>query len=335
MYAHMPIIRDILYGAANRGASLGNLCDELSISTEELNDSEKFLDFERSYKAWEKAVEFTEDQLLGLHLGETSNPSIMGLIGHLMQSSPDLEKAFQTVCEYGKVATDMFTYSIQKKDDQVLLSYEPSSQWMLISPNSARQAVEQAMAGTLHVFKVLSGKKIAPIFTRLTMAKPKSIEEYERVFQSPLEFNAPVAQLKFKASDLFQPVISYDKSLYVLFDKLLHEKSEALRHQLTFTDQVKKLITIEFKGQVPSVEVAASRMNMTGRSFQRRLQLEGKSYRTISSQLRKEFALRLLNTSNSKMEEIADVLGYSEASAFRRAFKTWTDAAPNKVRRAS
>ena len=115
MYAHMPIIRDILYGATNRGASLTKLCEDLTISTAELNDSDKFLDFERSYKAWEKAVEFTGDSLLGLHLGETSNPSIMGLIGHLMQSSPDLEKAYRNVCEYSKLATDMFYYTIERR----------------------------------------------------------------------------------------------------------------------------------------------------------------------------------------------------------------------------
>jgi AraC-like DNA-binding protein len=102
----------------------------------------------------------------------------------------------------------------------------------------------------------------------------------------------------------------------------------------TFGDQVKKMISTDFKGQVPPIEVIASRMNMTARSFQRRLQEEGQSYRNISSQLRKEFAMQLLNTSHSKMEEIAEVLGYSEASAFRRAFKTWTDTSPTKMRKA-
>lgn len=334
MYAHMPIIRDIRYGAANRGASLIKLCEELSISTDELNDSDKFLDFERSYKAWEKAVEFTDDPLLGLHLGETSNPSILGLIGHLMQSSPNLEKAFQNVCEYSKLATDMFQYSIQERKSHYELSYEASATWVAISPLTAQQAVEQAMSGTLNVFKLLSGRRIFPLVTRFSFSKPKSIKEHERIFQSPQEFSAHQNQLVFKIIDLQESVISYDRSLYSLFDQLLQDKAEALHHQLTFADEVRKLITKEFKGQVPSVEIAASRLNMTSRSFQRRLQAEGKSYRNISTQLRKEFALQLLNTSQAKMEEIADVLGYSEASAFRRAFKSWTDTSPTKMRKA-
>ncbi len=335
MYAHMPIIRDILYGAANRGASLVRLCDELTISSSELNDSDSYLDFERSYQAWEKAVKMTGDEWLGLHLGETSNPSILGLIGHLMQSSPTLETAYHHVCEYSKLATNMFFYSITRKGNQRILSYEPASTWMMVSPKSAHQAVQQAMAGTLHVFKLLSAQAMVPVSAQFTFPKPKVTKEFERIFQSPLKFNADQNQLIFDRQTLQTPVITYDKSLYALFDQLLKDKVEALVQHKNFSDRVIKLITTEFKGQIPSMEVAASRMNMTPRSFQRKLQAEQKSYRTIAAALRQELALQLLKRTDSKMEEIADVLGYSEVRAFRRAFKTWTHSSPAKMRSAS
>jgi hypothetical protein len=132
-----------------------------------------------------------------------------------MQSSPTLEKAYQHVCQYGKIATDMFQYTIQKKGDQFLLNYETASAWMTISPGSARQAVEQAMSGTLHVFELLSAKIIVPSYARFVFSKPKSIKEYERIFQCPLEFNASQNQLVFNVQALQEPVISYDKSLYL------------------------------------------------------------------------------------------------------------------------
>lgn len=199
----MPIIRDILYGATTRGASLSEMCQKLEISLDELNDSEKYLDFERAYKSWEVALSETDDKSLGLHLGETTNPSILGLIGHLMQSSPTLISAFQSVCHYGKVATDMFYYGWEETGNEFILTFQPTEAWMRVSEKSARQAVEQAMAGTLNVFKLLVGN------------------------------------------------------------------------------------------------------------------------RKLSGRLRKDMALKLIHHSDHKIETIAEMLGYSEASAFRRAFKNW------------
>src|ERR1041385_7341286 len=106
LYAHMPIIRDIVYGAAARGVSLHEFCRKLKIDVADLDDSEKRADFETSCRAWELAVKMTGDSQLGLHLGENTNPSIMGMVGLLMQNSKTLLDAFRQVSKYGRVATN-------------------------------------------------------------------------------------------------------------------------------------------------------------------------------------------------------------------------------------
>lgn len=320
MFAHMPIIRDIVYGAASRGASLNELCQKLSIPIHELNDSEKSVDFEKAYQAWELSVAATRDPLLGLHLGETTTPSILGLIGHLMQSSPDLITAFQQVCKHAAIATDMFTYSIQLTHDQVILRYEPARLWLKISEISARQAVEQAMAGTLNVFYLLSGKRINPVHAELSFGKPKSKGEYERIFGS-VSFNKKANTLVFKTIDLKSKVSSYDQSLFSLFDKLIREKTEKLSRRSSLSDQVKRVLTQEFKGQILSGRTMAEHLNMSPRTFQRKLNEESTSYRDLSLSLRKELALLLLKKSGSSVQEVARILGYSEASALRKALK--------------
>lgn len=320
MFAHMPIIRDILYGAASRGASLTELCTALDITVEELNDSEKSIDFERAYQAWELAVKDTQDSLLGLHLGETTTPSILGLIGHLMQSSPDLVTAYQQVCKHAALATDMFRYSIESTQQQTILRYEPVRVWLKVSEPSAQQAVEQAMAGTLNVFYLLSGKHIMPERADFMFAK-RSVNEYERIFNSALNFNSKQNALLFKTADLKAKVITYDKSLFALFDKIIHEKLESLTRKTSLSDQVRKVLTQDFKGQIVSAGVMAPQLNMSVRTFQRKLNEEGTSYRALSANLRKELALLLLKNQRSSVREVARMLGYSEASALRKALK--------------
>lgn len=320
MFAHMPIIRDILYGAASRGASLKELSDALDISVEEINDSGKSVPFEKAYRAWEIALKQTDDRLLGLHLGETSTPSILGLIGHLMQSSPDLLTAYQQVCKHAALATDMFTYSISVKPYQTILTYKPSQGWMHVSPASARQAVDQAMAGTLNVFHLLSGRKIYPVLSTFSFPRPKLIQEYERIFRS-VDFTAKQNSLVFLTSDLRLPVISYDKSLFVLFDKMIRERLESLKRKTSLTDLVRKILTEDFKGRIVPAEVIATQLAMSTRTFQRKLNEEGISYRELSSTLRKELAVQLLSNPGAKVQEVARMLGYSEASALRKALK--------------
>src|SRR5688572_22245820 len=95
MFSHMPIIQSILYGAAQRGARLSDLCAAIGISGEDLGDSEVKVPFDQSCQTWEQSIRLTKDNLLGLHLGETSTMSVLGLVGNLMQSSPDLVSAFE------------------------------------------------------------------------------------------------------------------------------------------------------------------------------------------------------------------------------------------------
>lgn len=321
MFAHLPIIRDILHGAASRGADLMRLCRSLQISPEALSDSEKSVGFEQACRAWELAVKETGDSLLGLHLGETATPSILGLIGHLMQSSPDLLTAYQQVCKHASLATDMLVYSIDVGANETVLRYTPAKLWMDASPLSARQAVEQAMAGTLNVFYLLSGKRVLPERTELMFRAQRNEREYERIFLSSVKYGCKQNALFFHTRHLEKPVISYDKSLFELFDTLLRTKLEKLARQTSVSDQVRKILTQDFKGQIVSAGVVAAHLNMSVRTFQRKLTEEGTSYRALSTRLRKEFALLLLKSQRSGVQEVARMLGYSEASALRKALK--------------
>ncbi|HRF35456.1 MAG TPA: AraC family transcriptional regulator [Cyclobacteriaceae bacterium] len=329
----MPIIRDILFGAANRGARLSVLCHAIGIVPEELNDSEKYLDFDRAILSWQVAVKETKDPLLGLHLGEQTNPSILGLIGHLMQNCHTVFASFQSVSRYSELATDMFFYRWRQVKADIILSFEPNELWLHSSEKTARQATEQAMSGTMNVFKQLAGKSILPKRVAFAFPKPTSRKEYERIFQCNVEFNAKANQLVFDEAAIQVTVVSYDRSLHALFSQLIQDRFESTRKRKTnFADQVRALLMKEFRTQIPSLEVVASLMNMTPRTFQRMLSENDTTYRKLSTQLQKDVAIHLIKNSKSKVVEIASIMGYADARSFRRAFKMWTDKLPSEVK---
>jgi len=331
MFAHMAFVRDILLGAEKRKGNLKSMCEALKINPLDLYHSDIHVSFEQAYRAWDVAIMQTGDQHLGLHLGEQTNPSILGLVGLLMQSSPNLEEAFKAVCSFSVVASDMFSYSISITGDKASLSYKACTPWVKVSPVSARQGVEQAMAGTVNIFRMLTGIKITPELVLLSYPKQKNIAEYERIFQAPIKWNATSNSLIFSRDKLLTPILSYDESLMGVFCELIKKRFSKLNKE-TFVNKVKREIMTTFMGQIPSIESIAARFNITVRSFQRKLEEENVSYRELCNDLGKDFATSLLSNHNVTIKEVASTLGYSNTRAFQRAFKSWTGQTPSKFR---
>jgi AraC-like DNA-binding protein len=321
----MPIIRDIVYGVVANGGSLQDMCSKLKINVADLDDSEKYADFETSCRSWEHAVKVTGDPLLGLHVGQSSNPSIMGLVGYLMQNSKTLLDAFKQVSEYGRIATNMFDYHVIERKDEIILRFSPVAIWRQLYPNGARQATDQAMAGTLNVFYLLGGKRVYP--QKAEISKRKIARQYEEAFNAPVVVGT-TDQLIFKRAQLLEPVLRYDRSLFKAFEGLVREK----RKPVSVTGQVRQLLINEFRGATPPIEIAAAKLNISVRSLQRRLSAEKTSFRKIAGQVTKEIAERLLRSTSYKVADIAGILGYSAPRSFRRAYKELAKRAPSHSR---
>lgn len=320
MFAHMPIIQGIIYGSALRGASLSDLCAAIGISPNDLGNSEFSVPFEQACRTWEICAQQTKDNLLGLHLGETSTMSVLGLVGNLMQSCPDLLSAFEKMIQYIDLATDMIHFGIKQNASEITLTFKPKPLWVKTQSVSIRHSMEQSMAGTLHVFSLLTNKKIKPAYTVFQQKQGGALAEYQRVFGADVRFNGAGNHLVFKKEDLLSPIFSHDKPLFKLLEKILKEKKSAKVQ--TLSDQIKHLMRTDFHGNIPSIEAVATRFHMTPRTLQRKLTHEGVSFRTLVAAVQKEMATQLFKMKGS-VSQVSNLLGYSDPSAFRRAYKKW------------
>lgn len=323
MFAHMPMIRDILFIATRCGADLGDMCRELGLDPSKLNDSSIRVDFQTAMRTWEIALDRTGEPLLGLKLGESTNPSIMGIIGHLMQSAPTLRVAFEKVNEFSSLVTDMFSYELKAVSGEVMLTYRPAMAWIKASPEGAQQAIDQAMAGTLQVFESLSGKRVTPV--RITMTRPRVLrrQEYERVLGQSITCNSKSDSLAFTEPQLNVAVLSFDESLFATFERMVKEKLEQASTNQTTIEKLELIVHRDFGGKVPPVSALAAVMNFSVRTLQRKLSEEGVDFRSWSTQFKRSLAERLLKENHRKVKEVASFLGYADASSFRRARKGW------------
>ena len=333
MFAHMPIVREIIYGAVRRGASLKDLLVLSGLKEGEIQNSELHVPFEQAQGVWKHAIEKTDDALLGLHLGEDTTPSIVGLTGHLMQTSPDLKTAFQQVCSFNEVFTDMFHYQLVETKNEIILEYKPAILWSKLQPETAMQAVDQAMSGTLNVFKLLSGKKIVPVKVELGVRSKNHQPEYERVFGASVRFKKENNRLCFTPDQLSIPVLSSDKNLFAIFNSLLAQRKKELKNQNPLTHEINQLLRQVYQFKAPTLEAMAVQLNLVSRTLQRKLEEEGTSYRDLVLDMRQDLSKQLLKVNDSKVKSIANMLGYADVSSFRRAFKKWTNKSPKDFKK--
>ena len=323
MEAQMHILRDIIYGICARGADFKKVCADLGIDPAQLQEAEQWVPYKPAAEIWNVAIKQTGDELIGLHLGEELSPTILGMIGYLMQSSKNLLEAFAMLSKYNVLYSTMMKFYFTEQNNEVSIHYEPALLWQKEYYESARQSVELSMSGMLVLFKKLSGKNVFPI--RVDLVYPlRQKGEYERIFKSPVKFKTTQNRLIFRKEDLLRDIISHDKSFFAFFNSTLEQKLQRLKKSERLSDQLIQIIMRDFKGKVPPVEIVASQLNMTVRSLQRKLKDEHTTYRDVTQKIKKDLAVSLMAKSKFRVSEIAEILGYSDLSSFSKAFKKWS-----------
>ena len=160
-----------------------------------------------------------------------------------------------------------------------------------------------------------------------------SQQHYRDMFLAqPVFFGQPDHSLVFHASLMDLPIVQTPRSLTHF---LRHPNLVLLAQQYenrSWTSRVQALIRRNLE-ELPSIEAVGEQLNVHPQTLRRRLASEASSYNDIKTLCRRDAALHYLGRSNLSIEEIAARTGFSESSAFTRAFKNWTGLTPQSYRR--
>ena len=181
----------------------------------------------------------------------------------------------------------------------------------------------------------LVGRRIPILRTEFCYAEPAHSAEYRLMYCTDLSFNRPKTVIAFDASYLDLPVVQNERSI----KEFLRTAPESIllkyKNGSSLTARVRRRLHQFLPGEVPDFEGLAGELNMTPATMRRRLHEEGESYQSIKDQLRRDLAISYLSHSSRSVMDIALELGFSERSAFHRAFRKWTGASPGEFRRTS
>ena len=156
--------------------------------------------------------------------------------------------------------------------------------------------------------------------------------ETSRVYQAPVRHNQPHVGMSFDAHWLDLPVVQNPQSLREFLAGAPANLIVKYRDTSSVTDRIRRLLRKRLGEELPSLEEVGEQLAVTPQTLRRRLREEGRGWQQIKDELRRDAAIEYLVQTRLPLLDIANRVGFSEASTFHRAFKHWTGVAPGEYR---
>lgn len=321
----MPLLRGTLKAAAAVGLDAGPVLGALDIRTDDLEDSDRRVPRQVLYRCWELMVAATGDDALGLHIAAATGPGGFAVLDYAMRNSPTLGEAYRQMARYSHVLHDGVDIAIAENGDVVRLSYrEPAG--------SPRHIAEWIVATWLVVGRQIAGIDWDPVSVAFQHPAPADTRAHRQLFRAPVEFVAADNGLSVPAALLDTPAREADPQLFSVLSRYADTLLAQLPSTRTAADRVRHVIAEHLRDGDPALKAVARRLGMAPRTLQRKLKAEGLSFQAVLDEVRCTLAKHYLGDAAIAIEETAFLLGFSEPSAFNRAFKRWTGATPSEFR---
>ncbi|MBN9747864.1 AraC family transcriptional regulator [Amycolatopsis sp. A1MSW2902] len=178
----------------------------------------------------------------------------------------------------------------------------------------------------------LAGKRIPLRALEFPYPSPPHAADYDKIFGCPAVFDAPVAAFEFDSALLDSPVVRSERDLEAFLGDQPGIWYATRDYGSTVADQVRKILEHGLRGQWPTAEQIAARCNVSVQHLRRLLREQDTSISEIKEEILRDAAIASLVRGEEPVDELAARLGFSEASAFRRAFRRWTGSPPGAYR---
>nr|WP_320137065.1 AraC family transcriptional regulator ligand-binding domain-containing protein [uncultured Amphritea sp.] len=268
----------------------------------------------------------TDNPRIALNLGEATQPRMLGSIGFLMSSAETLGKAYQALTDYLPVLLEGALIQMEQTVDGTLLSLE------LNDPELP--PVEYLLACMINWPRRLTGHQVPVRLVQLAFPEPENPLPYQQFFAAEVRFDAPRNQLLFASDYLSLGCLDANPEMHQLHREFADSLLSKSVQQSALTAQTRNLIRrqlTEGRGSVRREQIAEA-VGLSLRTLQRKLGQLGTNFQDIYDQTRREVCLQLIQQGRLSFGEIAFQLGFSNQSAFQKAFKRWMGVAPSHYR---
>jgi len=280
------------------------------------------------FDAWhELALDLTGDEALGLHMGEMANVTTYNLVASLVAHAGTLRQGVEALIRFHRLMLDRPAVQLIEQDRTATLQYD-------IAPGNLRGRrfrAELAMTGLYRMVRYFD-RTARPHTVSFEHPEPAHEAEYARIFEGAARFEQSFTGIVIDRELLGAATLNQDREFHAALEAQAEKRVSRLARSMTYAQRVRELLIERGASTRTDMNAVAKALGLSARSLRRRLYDEGISYNTIAEGALATLAKQLLSDEARSIQETAYTMGFSDPSAFYRAFKRWTGTTPKTYR---
>lgn len=316
--------------AAEFGIPAEAVLNGTALTAESLADGKAICTVENYLTACSNTLRHCNDPRLPIRVGKSLHLSAYGLYGFALMCSPTVRSGFEFAVRYHGLATPIFEIAWEIREGLFIWSFPDEARLSYSRPQRSFLMIQQLAQHVTHVKDIARADR-QPIHMSVALDSAEPHALFEQEFGCPVRFSAERTEITYEMSILDdRPPLTNPVT-----HAMLRESCEALIGRVPdksgLAGQVSRIF-MESAAPFPTMEAVATRLAMTARTLRRRLTEEGTSYSHLLDQVRNDLAKQYLEANMFTVDDIAELLGFSDTANFRASFRRWNGQTPSKYR---
>ncbi len=261
-----------------------------------------------------------------LRVSQSMRCNDLGAVGLAWKSAPDLRRSFQRMDRYSRLFNTASTFKLVRDGGKYMWTHtrtEPDRLGMYLSN-------EGALATYVSLCREATGPENKPRAVQFRHQPCGSQKALEAYFRCPVTFGADIDAIILPEERMDLPNLVGDESIWKFLSS--HIEETLPDEEVPFQRQLVLQIADMLSDGVPQLAEVASTLGMSARTLQRRLADHDVTFQMLVTQARLQLAQSLMGEKRYSLTEVAFLTGFSEQSAFNRAFKRWFGKTPGAFR---
>ena len=328
-YVTSRLLLPVTFGLQRLGLNVRAIAAEVGFRPFDLISPTDRIDYRTAFRLAEVAYQRYGDTL-ALDLAALYEPGMFGAVDFLGQTSQTLGEAMSYVRAYEQTIQNVTRMVYRTDDERVVLTQRYDCPEPPPPPVS-----EGVIAFLVNIARKLTGEALTLHSVAFSHSRPANPQPYLEFFGIEPTWNAPDDGLVFESAALDLRMLRADAAIAGLLEDHVRGLASIFEDGSALTRRVQNSINELLPSGRASAVAVAEALNLSVRSLQRRLAVEGTSFARVARDVRCRIAMRMLKDVSIPLEAIVERAGFQNRSAFNRAFKQWTGDTPANYRKKS
>jgi len=267
------------------------------------------------------------DPAFGLRAVRCWHPSNLGVLGHAWLTCSTLRSGLERIARHGRLLGEKVSLRVSDAPGGLKLTVDSGRADPIVGPIM----VDLTMAMLIDLCRINSGASLRPLQVQLKRSAPDGERAHAAFYGCPVRFSAPDDSFTLSATDADEPLPTSNRQLAATMDRLIAEQIAHLDKSNVVARCKASLLEQLSSGELSEVEMA-QHLHMSRRTLQRKLAEAETTYQKLIDDTRRDLAVRYIEDPRHSITDITFMLGFSQQSAFTRAFKRWTGVPPTDYR---